>query len=141
MPEFIVVWEDEPATEVAPVIVDASSAKEAVDKYLRQVYAKDDVFRDSVLSRHLNACFAERFFLVTEQEHSDFDPETYKPDMKMVEERIRVYFKDTPLVGEKYFQYLESGDKDLLDEDAFETIAASDHSGIAALEMASILRI
>lgn len=141
MPEFIVVSEDEPATDYAPVIVFADNASEAIDKYLRKVYAKEDVFREGVLDRCLNMSFAERFFLVTEKEHRDFDRGTYKADLKVVGERIHAYFKDNPRIGEKYFEYLKSGNEDILDEEAFEVIAASDRSGVAALEMARIQRI
>lgn len=141
MPEFIVVSEDDSAIHVAPVIVSAEDSDEAIDKYLRKVYAKDEVFRDSVLDRCINMSFGERFFIVTEKEKRDFERGTYKANLKAVEERIRAYFKDDPSVGEKYFAYLRSGDEKFMDEEVFATLAASDTSGVAALEMAQLQRI
>lgn len=141
MPEFIVVSEDVPVTEVAPVIVSAVDSREAVDKYLRKVYAKEEAFRDGVLDRSVNMSFAERFFIVTDKEKRYFDRGTLRIDIAVVGERIRAYFSDSPSVGEKYFAYLQSGDEALLDDEVFEVIAASDATGIAALEMSSIRRI
>jgi hypothetical protein len=132
MPEFIVVSEDEPATE---------DGSEAIDKFLRQIYSKDDVFREGVLDRCVNISFAERFFLVTDKENKDFEDGCLKPDLTVVGERIRAYFSAEPEVGEKYFAYLQSGDENILTDEVFEGIAASDPTGIAALEMAALSRI
>lgn len=141
MPEFIVVSEDESATEIPPVIVSAKDASEAIDKFLRKIYAKDDGFREDILDRCINMSFNERFFLVTDQEKADFDNGTFKSDPAVIEERIRAYFSNDPLVGEKYFAFLQSGDENILDDEVFEVIAASDPTGIAALEMARLQHI
>lgn len=141
MPEFIVVSEDEPATEIPPVIVTAKDASEAIDKFLRQVYSKDDVFREGVLDRCVNMSFAERFFLVTDQEDEDFANGCLKPDLTVVGERIMAYFSTDPEVGEKYFAFLQSGDENILTDKVFEGIAASDPTGVAALDIATLPRI
>ena len=141
MPEFIVVSEDEPATEIPPVIVSAKDASEAIDKFLRKSYAKDDVFREGILDRCINMSFAERFFLVTDQEKADFDNGKFKSNPAVIEERIRAYFSNDPLVGEKYFAFLYGADEDILDDEVFEVIAASDPTGVVALEMAHLQRV
>lgn len=85
--------------------------------------------------------FAERFFIVTDKEKRYFDRGALRVDLAVVEERVRAYFSDNPSVGEKYFAYIQSGDEALFDDEVFEVIAASDTTGIAALEMSSIQRI
>jgi hypothetical protein len=141
MPEFIVVSEDEPATDAVPVIVSAADSAEAIDKYLRKVYSKDEVFREGVLDRSIHMSFAERFFIVTDKEKRYFGRGTLRVDMAVVEERIRAYFSDNPSVGEKFIAYIQTGDEALFDDEAFEVIAASDTTGVAALEMSNIQRI
>jgi len=141
MQEFIVVSDEEPATEIRPAIVFAENASEAIDKFLRKIYAKDNAFREDVLDRCVNMSFAERFFIVTDKEKEDFENGCLKVDLTAVGERIRTYFSMNPAVGEKYFTYLQSGDESVLDDEVFEVIAASDTDGIAALKMTDLPRV
>ena len=141
MPEFIVVSDEEPATEIHPAIVSAENADEAIDKFLRQIYAKENVFREDVLDRCVNMSFAERFFIVTDKEKRDFENGCLKVDLAAVKERVTTYFSMNPAVGEKYFAYLQGGDESVLDDEVFEVIAASDTSGIAALKIADLSHV
>lgn len=60
--------------------------------------------------------------------------------MAVVEERIRAYFGDNPSVADKFIAYIQTGDESLFDE-VFEVIAASDTSGLAALEISNLKHI
>ncbi|TFW33588.1 hypothetical protein [Massilia horti] len=134
--QYLVVWEDQPATEVPPAVVSAVDANQATDKYLRLVYSKDEVFRESVLDRSINMSFAERFFIVTDEERQKFDRTgAVDYDLDVVEARVRVYFGARPDIAEKYVQYIRTGKQDLIDDEAFEVIASSDPEGVAALAL------
>jgi hypothetical protein len=61
--------------------------------------------------------------------------------MAVVEERIRAYFGDNPSVADEFIAYIRTGDESLFDDEVFEVIAASDTSGLAALEMSNLKHI
>jgi hypothetical protein len=55
-----------------PQAVLADSEDDAIQKYLKVIYSKDDVFRESVLDLAINVSFVEQFYLSSEHEKKRF---------------------------------------------------------------------
>lgn len=140
--QYLVASLDEGLKTWPPYIVEVNSPEQAVDKFLRQVYSKDAGFREFVLDMSMNCSFIERFFIATDVEKKQFD-ETGRVDydLKVIAERIRVFFKKSPDLGEKFLRYMDSRNESEMDDSVFEFISAADTSGVLALDIESIPRL
>ena len=124
--KYLVCDCDESAVDFAPSIVHAASPAEALDQYVRKVYAKDEIFREDVLERKYNMCFLERFFISTPEENELFDKTgTVNTAMELVFSRVREFFAAKPEFGNLFVRYMETADESLIDDDIFEFIAVT----------------
>ena len=98
-----------------------------MQKFLRDVYSKDEIFRNSVLDLAVNMTFVEQFYLNSGQERHGFD---YKKEViteqEVVKRRIEIFFSTKPNLGKIFIQYMETRDVTLISDDVFEFIATSE---------------
>lgn len=135
--KFLVCSSDEPISRSFGYIVDAQTADEARLIYLSRIYAKDSIFRDSVLDLSMNLTFVERFYLGTPQETYRFEQTGLAsvPD-GVVAERVREFFATKPSLGEEFLKFMGDGDKSRVTEEMFEFIATHDgDGGVEVLEL------
>ncbi len=123
-------------------IVLAENAEKAIQTYLRRVYAKDEIFRESVLDLSANMSFAERFYLSTDFETQRMQSSgVVGTEPEIVRSRVKSYFKDRPDLGDRYLGYMDTTDAGLITEDLFEYIATKlvqrEH-GLVAMDIDAI---
>ncbi|MBC8641567.1 hypothetical protein IAG25_32610 [Caballeronia sp. EK] len=143
MKQFLVCSSDQSISRSFGYIVEASTDNEAREVYLRQVYAKDEVFREAVLDRAINAAFADRFYVQTPQETYRYN-ETGLASVtdEVIADRVRQFFASKPDLGESYLAYLNDGDESRLNDDFFEFAAVhGDFGGVDALEIAALPKL
>lgn len=130
---LLVASDDEPVSAWEPVVVVAESKEEAIDRYQRVEYSKDQCFRDGVLALTVNCSFLEKFFIASPSDILGFEA-TGKVDfdLDIVKARVRHFFGARPDIGEKFVRYMDTHDTSYVDEEVFEFISAADPSGIVA---------
>lgn len=127
MKRYLICSLDESAQDFPPKAVFANNAEEALTRYLKLVYSKDVIFRETVYDLSINMSFLERFFLSTDQEIKRFNTKgECGTEFEIVESRIKSYFADRPDLGHKFLSYVKSEDRSLLDDDVFEYIAVNE---------------
>ncbi len=142
MKRFLISSADDSVVNFQVRIVLAENAEKAIQTYLRRVYAKDEIFRESVLDLSANMSFAERFYLST-----DFETQRMQrsgvvgTEPEIVRSRVKSYFKDRPDLGDRYLGYMDTTDAGLITEDLFEYIATKlvqrEH-GLVAMDIDAI---
>lgn len=136
---FLVASDDEPVSAWEPVIVFADDKEGAIDRYLRGVYSKDPIFRQSVLDLSINGSFVEKFFIVSPADEHSFDTTGLVDyDLDLVKARVMAFFSERPELGESFVQYMDTRDDAHLTEEVFEFISTADATGIVALDMEEI---
>ncbi|CAN7781114.1 hypothetical protein LJR296_008010 [Cupriavidus necator] len=140
--QYLVCSADEPIGRSFGYLVEAATETDALHTYLRQVYAKEEVFRESVLDRAVNMSFAERFYLATPQENYRFN-ETALTSVtdEVVATRVRQFFADQPEFGEAFLAYMADADTTRITDEIFEYIAVNSGDGAHVLELASIPKL
>lgn len=136
MKKFLLASRDESVAYSQPCIVHAENSDEALQKYLRLVRAKSDHLREWVLELTVNMSFAEQFYLESPQEHERFNKTAVAgTEIEIIKSRVRKFFSERPPIGERYIQYMETGNETLVDAEMLEFIAVretvSEHSMIA----------
>jgi len=127
MKRYLICSSDESVMSWNPQAVLADSEDDAIQKYLKAIYSKDDVFRESVLDLAINVSFVEQFYLSSEHEKKRFyETGTAGTEQEVVTSRIRAFFAKRPELGEKFLQYMETEDKSLIGDDVFEYIALNE---------------
>jgi len=102
----------------------AESAEEAIQKYRREVQSKDEGFRTHVLDLAVNVSFLEQFFLATPEEQDHFNNTgDVTADYETVKGRVRAFFSDRPDLGERYVQYMDTQNVELIDDEMFAFIS------------------
>lgn len=132
------VAHDDSITEWEPAFVHASSNEEAVKKYLHQIYSKDSVFREHVQQIRSFESFLGQLIYATCEEKISFINGDRTPSSETVRKRIKNFFSDEPRLGERFLEYVESENTELIDEEIYEFIAVRDPDGIVAIEEESI---
>ena len=143
MKQFLVCSSDDAMSRSFGYVVEAETEVQARNTYLRQVYAKEQVFRDSVLDRAMNLSFLERFYIQTPQESYRFD-ETGLPSVtdEMVADRIRHFFAAKPEFGEAFLAYVGDGEISRVTDELFEFIAVNDdQGGVDVIDIATLPRL
>lgn len=85
--------------------------------------------------------FHENIHYATSEEKTRFMDGDRTPDPELVKRRIQDFFIDEPNLGQRFLQYVESEDTDLINDAIYEFIAVRDVEGIVAIEEASIRNI
>ena len=124
---FLICSRDDSVAAWPPKGVHANTATEAMATYLRAVYAKDDLFRETVLDLGVNMSFVERFYLSSEQESVRFN-ETAKTgtEPEIVRSRVRQFFGKRPDIGDRFLRYMDTHDRNLIDDELLEFIAENE---------------
>lgn len=134
MKRFLLCSTDEPVVRWQPVAVAAETQDRAIEKYLRAVYSKDDVFRASVLDLAVNMTFVEQFYLASKHEHERFNcTGSVGIEPEIVYSRVRGFFADRPDLGECFVTYMETMDQSLIDDEMFEFIAVKEGQSSAGI--------
>lgn len=127
MKRYLICSPDESVTNWPPRSVFAATADDALNKYLRAVYAKDKVFRESVLDLAVNMSFVEQFYLATGAEQSRFGTTgTIGTEAEIIGSRVKAFFAVKPELGDVFLRYMDTEDQTLITEELFEYIAVSD---------------
>lgn len=127
MKRYLICSPDESVLDFPPKAVVANNSEEALTRYLKLVYSRDEVFRETVFDLSINMSFLERFCISTDQEISRFNLTSESgTEFEIVESRIRSYFASRPDLGYKYLCYLKAEDRSLLDDEVFEFIALNE---------------
>ena len=117
----------------------AATAEEALEKYMREVESRDNVFREHVIDLAVNMTFVEQFHLSSNQEQARFDQEnTVGTEDLILKSRVRQFFSDEPAIGERFIKYMETEDQRYLDDAVFAFIATHDvgwKNGFQALDI------
>ncbi len=142
MKRFLISSADDSVVNFQVRIVLAENAEKAIQTYLRRVYAKDEIFRESVLDLSANMSFAERFYLSTDFETQRMQSSgVVGTEPEIVRSRVKSYFKDRPDLGDRYLGYMDTTDAGLITEDLFEYIATKlvqrEH-GLVAMDIDAI---
>ena len=138
MKRYLICSRDLSVAKWAPEAVLANSEEEALQKYLKSVYSKDDLFRESVLDLAVNAGFVEQFYLSSEHEKRRFNKTgTVGTEDEVVKSRIKAFFAPRPELGERFIQYMETEDASVISDDVFEYIALKEtdfQHGLVAID-------
>ena len=142
MKRFLISSADDSVVNFQVRIVLAENAEKAIQTYLRRVYAKDEIFRESVLDLSANMSFAERFYLSTDLETERMQSSgVVGTEPEIARSRAKSYFKDRPDLGNRYLRYMDTADAELITEDLFEFVATKlvqrEH-GLVAMDIDSI---
>jgi len=139
MKRFLVCSSDVSVVDRQPIVVHANSPMESITRYLREVYSKDPVFRESVLDLCVNMSFLEQFYIPSQLEQERFlRTGTVGTEEEIVKSRLRAFFDSRPDLGEKYISYMETGDETLIDDEMFEYIAeheTADKAGVTVVDI------
>lgn len=142
MKKYLICSRDDSVVHVTPHCVVATSTEAALERYLREVYALDAVFRESVLDLCVNMTFVERFYLSTTQEATRFDiTGEVGTETEIVRSRVRAYFAARPDLGDIFIRYMDSEDQVLIDDEMFAFIAVTspvDEHGFVAVDIEAL---
>lgn len=127
MKRYLICSIDESVLDFEPRAVFAKNEKEALTRYLKLVYSRDEIFRETVYDLSVNMSFLEQFYLSTDQEIKRFNLTAESgTEFEIVESRIKSYFANRPDLGYKYLSYVKSENRSLLDDEVFEFIAVNE---------------
>jgi len=127
MKKFLICSCEESIVDCPPILTTAETEDEAIIKFLRSVYSRDLIFRESVLDLSVNMTFVERFYFENITERTIFDKKKkIIADIKSVKKRIERFFSAEPSFGEIFLDYMETKDPILISDDIFEFIAISE---------------
>lgn len=130
MKRYLICSVDQSVADFHPQAVFAGNAEEALHKYLRAVYSKDESFRNSVLDLAVNMTFVERFYLASNCEEERFNQTgTTGTEQEIIKARVKAFFAARPDLGEKFVRYMETEDRTLVDDEVFAYIAVNEESG------------
>lgn len=134
---YLVAHEDS-ITMWDPVFVTSASPADAVKKYLKQVYSKDETFREYVQDLHDIEAFVGGLVYATEEEILSFASGILDEAPEKVRRRVQEFFSENPVLGAVFLQYVETEDVKVIDDAIYEYIAERDPDGIVAIETAKI---
>ncbi len=132
------VAHDDSITEWEPAFVHASSTEEAIKKYLRKIYSKDSFFREHVQQLRSFESFLGQLVYATCEEKINFLNGDRTPTSDTVRQKIKSFFSDEPILGERFLEYVETENTALIDDAIYEFIAVREPDGIVAIEQESI---
>lgn len=139
---FLVASRDGSIEDDPPYIVHAESADEALQRWQREIRATSDDLREWVLTVTVNMSFAEKFYLSSPQEHDRFNESAeVGTEIEVVHSRVRKFFSERPDIGERYINYMKTGNESLVDAEMLEFIALKEterQHGMVAVDMATI---
>ncbi len=142
MKTFLICSSDESVTRFHPSKISADSGTKALDLYLKKVYSKDKIFRETVLDLSVNVSFIERFYLASDYEKSRFiSTGIVGTEAEIVTIRIKKYFSGHAALCEKFLKYMETADQTLIDDEMFEFIATNEtesQHGFVAIDLDTI---
>jgi hypothetical protein len=137
--KYLVASDDEPISAWEPVIVLADNKLDALERYLRVVYSKDPIFRQSVLDLSSNGSFLEKFFIVSPEGNEAFEKTgQLEYDLTTIKSRVMLFFSERPDLGDRFVSYMDTRDVSHMIQEVFEFISASDPTGLIALDMEEI---
>jgi hypothetical protein len=136
MKRFLVLHGDDAQRD--PAFVNALSADEAVELYLRKVYSLDPVFRQYVQDLRNFESFLGQLIWTTVEEKERFMNGERSPNPELITARVDAFFVRDPGLGVSFVEYLSHKDADRLSEAIYEYIAATDSDGIVAIDEALI---
>ena len=147
MPKYLVCFSQSSFEEQEFKVVDASSERDAIAKYIRVFAITDNDFLEYVYDKSVNASFAENFWMQTENEDIIFH-ETAQVIIEDEEfkKRIRTFFRSHIDYAELYIKHYYS-DQDTSRVDPFPAemlvymYVHSDHSKITAVKLDDIEEI
>ncbi|MBK6616150.1 hypothetical protein [Ottowia sp.] len=124
MASYFVACFDAGVNSMEAAVIAASSEAEAIAKYLTHVLAFSAFHREDVLDRSINLSFAERFFITSTQEKTRFREEAKSgTEKEIVISRMRAFFADSPILGDRYVAYFDSGNEELINDEVLVFIA------------------
>jgi len=127
MKKFLICSCEESVVDYPPSLVSAKTSSEALLKFLRKVYSKDEIFRRSVLDLAVNMTFIERFYFESKHERQRFDEKNrVAAEEEIVKSRVKGFFSSRPDLGQLFIRYIETADDSLISDDVFEYIATSE---------------
>lgn len=136
--DYLIVSKDDTVLETPPVIARAPNGIQALNKYLKMMHAQKEGFRSFVLETSGDLCFIERFYPATELEDETKDSKIVS---ESVMNGVRKFFSSAPQLGDRYIQFLQTGDTSFVTQDVYEFIALSlteaDH-GLVALPVCGL---
>lgn len=109
---FLVCSNSLSGQEEIPILVDADTAEQALRAWQRNIRAKDEDFRESVMFIQTHDAFSSRFFKGDEN-----------TPLHVLEQRVTEFFVERPDLGDLYWHYMQSEDERFLCEELFEFIA------------------
>jgi len=121
-----------------PAFVTSSSPAAAIREYLRQVYSKDEVFREHVQDLCAADAFVGRLVYNTVDEITALFNGQRNEAPEQVHNRVQAFFSDCPEYGDIFWRYVETEDVSLISEEIYEYIAERDTDGIVAIEASKI---
>lgn len=121
-----------------PVFVTSVSPAAAVEEYLRQVYSKDDVFREHVNDLRYVDSFVGGLVYSTLEEQMAFMDGVRNESPELVRDRVKEFFSKCPELGETFLDYIDTEDVNVISDAVYEYIAVRDPSGIIAIEEETI---
>ena len=106
MPQYLVGFSESQFQEQEFKIINASSESEALATFIKVFAVTDDVFLEDVYDRTVNALFAERFWLQTDDEETVFH-ETGEIiiDEEEFKRRVRSFFGQYRIYAERYLNH------------------------------------
>jgi hypothetical protein len=106
MPKYLVGFSESQFQEQEFKIINASSESEAVATFIKVFAITDDVFLEDVYDRSINASFAERFWLQTEDEEIVFhETGEIVIDDEEFKRRVRSFFGQYRIYAERYLDH------------------------------------
>jgi hypothetical protein len=109
MPKYLVSFSASPFEEQEFKIVNASSERDAIDKFIKAFAVKDHGFLGDVYDKSVNASFAERFWMQTEDEEILFhETAQIMIDDEEFKKRVRAFFSRHHDYAERYIDYFFS---------------------------------
>ena len=144
MPKYLVCFSESPFEEQEFKIVNASSKSEAIDKFIKVFAVTDDDFLEHVYDRAVNASFAERFWVQTQNEDIIFH-ETAQLIIgdEEFKKRVRAFFGRHCGYAELYIDhYFSEEDSPRIDrfpeEMLIYILVNSDYSDVTAVKLDDI---
>lgn len=117
-----------------PAFVTSTSPTAAIREYLRQVYSKDEVFREHVQDLCAADAFVGSLVYNTVDEITALFNGHRNEAPEQVHKRVQAFFSDCPEHGDVFWKYVETEDVSLISEAIYEYIAERDTDGIVAIE-------
>lgn len=129
-------------------IVTAASPEEAVEKYVREIAANDNLIDDYVRDKSINMGFGSHFWLQTKDENSYFDE---SGDIKINDEefkrRVRKFFGERSDYADFYLEaYFRDDENPNIDVEFPDGMLAyiwlnSDYSEVKAFDLSEIKQV